>query len=85
MTANTVYNVWTHYRAGSGANGPGSVGFSLTEQEATSGANFTSTNAGTATGTIGLFDPENTNTGGGLDFYYGKARLSTAAIGSFPA
>jgi len=85
LSANQMGIFWIHYKAGSGTNGIGSLGFSLTEQEAFSGANFTSTAAGTATATIGLYDPENTNTGGGLDFYFGKARLSTTPVGSFPA
>jgi hypothetical protein len=84
MTAGVNYNIWVHYKAGSGANGVGSVGFSATEEEATQGNNFASTTSGTSTGTIGLFDPENTNTGGGFDFIYGKARLDSQAIGSSP-
>jgi hypothetical protein len=84
IAANTVYHFWIHYRAGSGANGVGSLGFSLTETEATSGNNFTSTSAGTATGTIGLFDPENTSTAATFDFFFDKVRLDVNPIGSNP-
>lgn len=84
ISANVVYNFWVHYKAGSGANGIGSVGFSTTETETTSGANFVSTSAGTGTAAVGLFDPENTQTGGLLDQYYDKCRLDVIPIGSNP-
>lgn len=84
MAANTIYNVWVHYKAGSGANGVGSVAFSTTENEPLLGPNFVSTTAGTSTANVAIFDPENTNTGGGFNFFYGKFRLSTKPIGSNP-
>lgn len=47
MSAGTTYGVWVHWRKGTGADGFGSVGFSTTGTEPTSGNNYAEyTNSG---------------------------------------
>jgi hypothetical protein len=84
ITINTPYHVWFHYKAGSGANGIASVGFSTNAQEVVAGPNYISIVNGVGTQAVNTWDPENTENGTEI-FYYSKFRLSTQQIGSYPS
>jgi hypothetical protein len=85
ISTGIIYSVWTHFRAGGGANAFASVGFSTDENEPqTNSANYAQVTTGTSTSNVALFDMEASGNGGG-SYQFGKMRASTSRIGSCPA
>jgi hypothetical protein len=85
FTANTIYDTWTYYKAGSGANGIGSFEFQTDGIRRGKGNNFINTTTGNSTAAVDTIDLENTENQTELCIY-DKIRLSNQAglIGNFP-
>jgi hypothetical protein len=81
MSDGTTYHVYFRYVSGSGANGVASVGFSTDGTRPTSGSNFASTSAGTATTDAEYIAPGWIGFSGVIDLIFDKLQVgdSTSA------
>jgi hypothetical protein len=88
VSADTDYNVWVHYKKGTGSNGEMSVGFSTGTTEPTSGDNYASLTNGTSTNQTDRWQWRN-NTATTTRSYYFDSMIvddvivDDAAIGDF--
>jgi hypothetical protein len=83
LTPGTVYHVWIHYIAGTGANGFSSVGFSPDGTKPTSGTNYAEMTTGTATASPSS-QRLGQSTSATIELLYDKVRVSASAIGDNP-
>jgi hypothetical protein len=85
VTTGTTYNVWVHYKKGTGADAEGSIEFATTDTKVGSGNKFASFTGGNSTADVNrvLLQPEYI-TAQGADVIWDKVRLDDVAIGSAP-
>ena len=81
MSANTTYNVWVRYKAGTGSNSQMSVAWSADGTEPTSGNNFASVSNGTATASVNRFAFRNQDTANSITYYFDDMIVNDSAIG----
>jgi hypothetical protein len=83
MAANTTYNVWVRYKKGTGADGEGTIAFSTTNTEPTTGNDFASLTTGSSTGDVDEWGPFNQDAPGGTALIFDDLTLDDVAIGNF--